>query len=130
MIGYALIGTNDLERARTFYDALFGAVGVGRLMESPRMCAWGPNFEVPAFGVCTPFDQQAATVGNGSMLSLVQPSRAQVDMLHAKALELGGTDEGPAGLRGEDGPHAFYGAYVRDLDGNKLCFFRMGPAEG
>jgi predicted lactoylglutathione lyase len=63
------------------------------------------------------------------MLALVQPSRAQVDTLYARAIELGGKDEGPAGLRGDEGSQAFYGAYVRDLDGNKLCFFRVGPAD-
>jgi predicted lactoylglutathione lyase len=63
------------------------------------------------------------------MLSFVQPTRAQVDTLHAKAMDLGGADEGAPGVRGEEGPQAFYGAYVRDLDGNKLCFYRVGPAD-
>lgn len=129
MIGYSLLGTNDLERARAFYDALFGVIGVKRMFDGPRVTGWGVNFETPVFGVCTPFDGDAATVGNGSMLALVQPSRAQVDILHAKTLELGGSDEGAPGLRGDEGPMAFYGGYVRDLDGNKLCFFKVGPAD-
>jgi catechol 2,3-dioxygenase-like lactoylglutathione lyase family enzyme len=130
MIGYTLLGTNDMARAKAFYDALFGAIGVGKLWDSPRSVAWGVAFDKPAFGICLPHDEQPASVGNGSMLALVQPSRAQVDTLHARTLELGGKDEGPAGLRGDEGSQAFYGAYVRDLDGNKLCFFRVGPADG
>jgi len=129
MIGYSLLGTNDMDRARAFYDALFGAIGVGKLWDSPRSVAWGVAFDKPAFGICLPHDAQPASVGNGSMLALVQPSRAQVDTLYAKAIALGGKDEGPVGLRGDEGDMAFYGAYVRDLDGNKLCFFRVGPPD-
>jgi predicted lactoylglutathione lyase len=62
------------------------------------------------------------------MVALVLKERRQVDALHAKALALGGTDEGAPGVRGSEGPQAFYGAYFRDLDGNKLCAFRIGPA--
>jgi predicted lactoylglutathione lyase len=62
------------------------------------------------------------------MVALVLEERRQVDGFHAKALALGGTDEGAPGLRGPEGPQAFYGAYFRDLDGNKLCAFRIGPA--
>lgn len=129
MIGYSLLGTNDIDRARAFYDALFGTIGIGKLWDSPRSVAWGAAFDKPAFGISLPHNEQPATIGNGSMLALVQPSRAQVDTLHAKAIELGGQDEGPVGLRGDEGEMAFYGGYVRDLDGNKLCFFRMGPAD-
>lgn len=130
MIGYSLLGTNDIDRARAFYDALFGAIGVQRLWDSPRSVAWGTAFDQPAFGVCLPYDERPATIGNGSMLALVQPSRTQVDRLYARAIALGGQCEGPAGLRGDEGDQAFYGAYVRDPDGNKLCFFRVGPADG
>jgi predicted lactoylglutathione lyase len=63
------------------------------------------------------------------MASLVVDSRAKVDALHAKALELGGSCEGPPGVRGDEGPGAFYGAYFRDPDGNKLAAFRIGPAD-
>jgi predicted lactoylglutathione lyase len=62
------------------------------------------------------------------MIALQADKRSQVDALYNKALELGGKDEGPPGLRGEEGPSAFYGAYFRDLDGNKLCVYRVGPA--
>jgi predicted lactoylglutathione lyase len=66
--------------------------------------------------------------GNGNMAAIVVDERAKVDALYALALSLGGTCEGPPGLRGDEGPQAFYAAYFRDLDGNKLCAFRMGPA--
>jgi predicted lactoylglutathione lyase len=78
--------------------------------------------------VTRPYDGQPATVGNGNMAALAMPSREMVDRLHSRALELGGSDEGAPGLRTPEGPGAFYGAYFRDLDGNKLCVFRMGPA--
>jgi catechol 2,3-dioxygenase-like lactoylglutathione lyase family enzyme len=129
MIGYTLLGTNDIDRARAFYDALFGMSGVSRLMDMPHMTAWGVGWDVPMFGVTLPYDRQAATIGNGSMLALVQPGRAQVDALHAKAIALGGIDEGAPGVRGEEGDQAFYGGYARDLDGNKLCFYHVGPAD-
>ena len=62
------------------------------------------------------------------MIALVMDERVKVDALHARALALGGQDEGAPGVRGEEGDQAFYGAYFRDLDGNKFCAFRVGPA--
>jgi predicted lactoylglutathione lyase len=73
--------------------------------------------------VLTPFDGKPATVGNGVMVALYVDSRAKVDALHARALELGGSDEGAPGPRGDSG---FYAGYFRDLDGNKLNAFTMG----
>lgn len=126
MIGYTLVGTNDLARAKDYYDALFGTLGIGRIMEMDRMCAWGPNYEAPMFGVIIPYDGNPATVGNGVMISLPMDSRATIDALHAKALALGSKDEGAPGVRGGEGDQAFYAAYFRDLDGNKICAFRIG----
>lgn len=129
MIGYATIGTNDLDRARIFFDALLAGIGASRLMEMESgFTLYGTSFDQPSLGVTRPFDGRAATPGNGTMISLVVDERSKVDALHAKALELGGSDEGAPGLRGEEGPQAFYGAYFRDLDGNKFCVFRIGPA--
>ena len=127
MIGYAMVGTNDLARAKTFYDALMGSVGASLLMNFPRGgLAYGIKFGVPMVVVQPPYDDQPATGGNGAMLALSMKDRGQVETLHAKALELGGVDEGAPGLRGEAGPQAFYGAYFRDLDGNKFCAFKIG----
>ena len=74
--------------------------------------------------VCIPYDKGTAAPGNGPMPAIQIDSRKTVDEVHAKALASGGKDDGKPGLRGEEGPQAFYGAYVRDLDGNKVCFFK------
>ena len=129
MIGYVTVGTNDLDRARTFYDALLGELGATRKMEFPEtgFTLYGTGRGAPGLAVTRPYNGEAAVAGNGNMAAIAAPSRALVDRLHAKALELGGSDEGAPGLRTPEGPSAFYGAYFRDLDGNKLCAFRMGP---
>ncbi len=122
MIGYTTLGTNDLPRAAAFYDALFEVIGIRRMMDFGRGYAWGSSMDKPGFGVLLPYNGEPATVGNGVMVALVMDSRAKVDALHAKALALGGRDEGAPGLR-EGG---FYAAYFRDLDGNKLNAFCVG----
>ena len=119
MIAYTTIGTNDIQRSGAFYDALLGGLGAKRAMEFERMVIWGSSPTAPMFGVCTPFDGQKATVGNGVMISLGCSTKEQVDQLHRKALELGAKDEGAPGSRGP----GFYIGYFRDLDGNKLNFF-------
>ena len=122
MISYVTIGTNDLPRATAFYDALLGEMGASRFMQMDRMIIWGTKPGAPMLAVCTPFDGKAATAGNGTMVAIDAGSREMADKLHARALALGGTDEGPAGPRGDD----FYAGYFRDLDGNKLSVFCMG----
>ncbi|MCM8594840.1 VOC family protein [Accumulibacter sp.] len=122
MIGYVTLGTNDLPRAAAFYDALLGELGARRLWEFERGIAWGVAADRPSLGILKPFDGHAATVGNGVMVALVAVSREQVDRVHARAIELGGKDEGPVGLRGGN----FYAGYFRDLDGNKLNVFCHG----
>lgn len=122
MIGYVTIGTNDLSRAAAFYDALLGDMGAKRMMENDQFIAWSLRPELPGLGVTKPFDKKPATVGNGVMVALEAGNPARVDALHRKALELGGTDEGAPGARGE----GFYAGYFRDLDGNKLNFFCYG----
>jgi catechol 2,3-dioxygenase-like lactoylglutathione lyase family enzyme len=123
MIGYVTIGTNDLVRAAAFYDALLGELGAKRMMETDQFIAWSVRPEAPGLGVSKPFDKKPATVGNGVMVALEASSKAQVDALYRKALQLGGKDEGPPGPRGDSG---FYAGYFRDLDGNKLNFFHFG----
>ena len=123
MIGYITLGTNDLERAAGFYDELLKEIGAGRMMESEKFIAWAVAPDKPALSVTKPYDGSVATVGNGVMVALAVNSSDKVDALHAKALELGGTDEGAPGPRGDSG---FYAAYFRDLDGNKLNAFCMG----
>jgi len=122
MIGYVTIGTNDLARAASFYDALLGELGAKRMMETEQFVAWSVKPDQPGLGVTKPFDKKPATVGNGVMVALMVDSTAKVDALHRKAMQLGGTDEGAPGPRGE----GFYAGYFRDLDGNKLNFFCTG----
>ena len=117
MIAYTTLGTNDLARASAFYDALLAVIGGKREMEQPGyFVAYGNGGAGAGLGITVPFDKQAATVGNGTMVALEASGREQVDALHAKALELGGRDEGAPGERFP----GFYAAYFRDLDGNKL----------
>ena len=129
MIGYATVGTNDIDRARAFYDDLLGGIGARRVMEFPQngFTMYGTGARAPGLAVTRPYNGAAAQPGNGAMVALAMNSRDKVDSLHARALELGGSDEGPPGVRGPDGDNAFYGAYFRDLDGNKLCAFCIGP---
>jgi predicted lactoylglutathione lyase len=122
MIGYVTLGTNDLGRAAAFYDELLGLIGATRFMENDRFIAWAVAPDKPALSVTTPFDGNAATVGNGVMVAITVTRPEQVQALHAKALELGGADEGAPGPRGSSG---FYAGYFRDLDGNKLNAFCM-----
>ena len=121
MIGYVTIGTNDMDRAVTFYDALLGEVGAKRLMDMDRIKFYGTAPDAAMLAICIPYNEEAQSCGNGNMVAIPGGDRAGVDKLYAKAIELGATDEGEPGER----MPVFYGAYVRDLDGNKLCFFEM-----
>ncbi|MDB5667348.1 MAG: hypothetical protein JWL74_298 [Alphaproteobacteria bacterium] len=128
MIGYVTLGTNDLERARAFYDGLLAEIGATRLLQLPHgFTMWGTAMNRPGLVVTPPNDGGQAVPGNGNMAALIVDSREKVDRLHAKALELGGTCEGPPGLRGPEELGKYF-AYFRDLDGNKLALFRIGPA--
>jgi catechol 2,3-dioxygenase-like lactoylglutathione lyase family enzyme len=122
VIGYVTLGTNDPARAGRFYDELLALVGAKRLMELEGFVLWGTTFEHAGLAVTPPFDKKPATVGNGVMAAIRAESKAQVDAIHAKALELGGSDEGAPGPRGD----GFYAGYFRDLDGNKLNAFYLG----
>ena len=126
MIGYVTLGTNDLQKAVAFYDALLAEIGAGRFMEEETFVAWAVAPDKPAISVCKPYDGNAATVGNGTMVALTVDSPDKVDSIYKKAMELGGTDEGPPGNR-MDG---FYAAYFRDLDGNKLNAFCIESTQG
>ena len=133
MIGYVTLGSDNMPRARDFYDQLLGpTVGAMRIMEFGDdlggFTMWGTGFDKPGIAVTNPYNKEPALACNCNMTAIAVDSRDKVDAIHAKALELGGSCEGPPGLRGDDGPQAFYGAYLRDLDGNKLCAFRIGPA--
>ena len=121
MIGYTTIGVNDMERAVAFYDALLAEVGGKQLFGMDRIKFYGTGSDAGMLAICVPFDEQVQNCGNGNMVAIPGGSRAGVDKLYAKAIELGATDEGEPGER----MPVFYGAYVRDLDGNKMCFYEM-----
>ena len=121
MIGYVTLGTNKMDQAAAFYDALLSEIGAGRVMTADSFIAWGVSQTKPALSIIKPADGNAATVGNGVMVAIAMDATEKVDAFHAKALELGATDEGAPGPRGE----GFYAGYFRDLDGNKLNAFCM-----
>jgi len=126
MIAYTTVGTNDYLKSTEFYDALLGEMGAKRLWQDKRFASYGVAMNKPMFAVCTPDNGGAATVGNGTMITLACPDTDMVHTLHAKALELGGSCEGKPGPRGDTG---FYISYFRDLDGNKINAFAMVPPE-
>lgn len=133
MIGYVTLGSDNMARARAFYDELFATMDAKRIMEfgddMGGFTMWGVGFDKPGLAVTNPYNKQPAVAGNGNMTALAMGSRANVDRVYAKAMELGATDEGLPGVRGEEGPQAFYGAYFRDLDGNKLAAFCIGAPD-
>jgi predicted lactoylglutathione lyase len=122
MIGYVTLGTNDLEKAVSFYDELFATIGAGRFLETDQFVAWATAPDQAGLSVTKPFDGQPATVGNGVMVALVLDSTDKVDAFYEKAIALGATCEGKPGPRDIDG---FYAGYFRDLDGNKLNAFYL-----
>lgn len=121
MLGYATIGTSDMEKACAFYDALLGEIGGSQLMGMDRIKFYGTG-EGAMLAICIPYDEKEQNCGNGNMIAINAGDPATADKLYAKAMELGAADEGEPGERI---PNVFYGAYVRDLDGNKLCFYVM-----
>lgn len=121
MIGYCTIGVNDMDRAEAFYNGLMAELGASQIFGMDRIKFYGMGPGQAMLAICIPYDEKAQAPGNGNMVAIPGGSEEGVDKLYAKAIALGGTDEGPPGRR----LPTFYGAYVRDLDGNKLCFFQM-----
>ncbi|MBO6729070.1 MAG: VOC family protein [Maricaulis sp.] len=115
-MNYFVVGTNDLDAAKTFYDAMFDGETPPQVMTTDRMVYW--QHESFAFAIAIPFDKQPATNGNGTMVGLKLGSADEVRRLHKLAQELGGRCDGEPGPRGP-----FFSAYVRDLDNNKICLF-------
>lgn len=122
---HVTVGTNDLEKARKFYDEVLGKLGFKRFADlGDNGSIWG--VDKPSFFVLKPANGQPASVGNGVTVSFEAPSRASINAFHEAALAAGGKDEGAAGPRGW-APNA-YAAYARDLDGNKLAVYCFKPA--
>jgi len=113
---YFVVGTNQRQQAADYYNSLFADQQWQMMHDGDRMTLWaGDGF---LFALADPFDGKPASVGNGSMVGFQFENDDEVAALHARAIELGGSDEGEPGLRS-----GRFAAYVRDLDGNKLCFF-------
>lgn len=127
MISYVSVGTNNFEQARRFFDELFSCIGATRLHDFEKTCAWSTGSGQAVLAVTKPFDGNPATAGNGTMLSIALNSRAEVAQLHAKALQLGGANEGDPGVRAVVEGRDFFAAYFRDLDGNKFAAVSFGP---
>ncbi|WP_138380941.1 VOC family protein [Luteithermobacter gelatinilyticus] len=127
MIGYVTLGTNHFEKAAAFYDKVLAVLGAKRTMEADSFIAWGTAPNEPMLSIILPYNKEAATAGNGTMVALYAQSPEVVKAVYEAALEAGGTDEGTPGPRSEGGD-GFYAAYFRDLDGNKLNAFCMVPA--
>lgn len=123
MIGYTMVGTKDLARSLRFYDPLFAEMGLEQCWRDDKSASWGvaSDDKIPRFFTGYPFNGEQATVGNGTMTAFRVRDPAVVDRLYATAMGNGGSDEGKPGPRARYGPD-FYGAYVRDPDGNKLAF--------
>ncbi|WP_428028836.1 VOC family protein [Ancylobacter sp.] len=123
MLSHINLGVGDFDRAFAYYAALLPELGL-RLKFSEPAAHWAgwekPGAARPLFLIGRPFDGGPAAAGNGQMVALLAPDRGTVDRVHALALRLGSRDEGAPGLRPHYHPD-YYGAYFRDLDGNKLC---------
>ncbi|MFC4351579.1 VOC family protein [Fodinicurvata halophila] len=124
MFSHVTLGTQDLERAGKFYDGLLGPIGLQRQDSEPDggpdAACWGhPGTSLSVFYAHIPFDGKPATVGNGCMVAFSAPSPEAVDAAYQAGLNAGGRDEGPPGPRPHYG-EGYYGAYLRDPDGNKV----------
>ncbi len=123
MISYVTLGVNNLTAAKTFYADLLTDFGAKTLVDMGRIAFIGKSMAQPMLAVCEPFNKQAANPGNGNMVSFQPGSKEKVDALYHKAIALGASCDGAPGQRIEN---TFYGAYVKDVDGNKLCFCHFG----
>lgn len=126
-LNYVMLGSNDVPKARAFYDAVLPLIGGALEMEYMPHAFCYVLRGGGRIWVATPHNEKAATIGNGNMVGLLCADRAEVEAAHAMALEKGGANEGDPGPRPLYGPD-FFGAYARDLDGNKMSFVHFNTA--
>lgn len=124
MFSHITLGTNNLRRSIIFYDAVLLPLGLKQRRVvpdgGPKSACWVSESNVlPRFYVYEPFDRQEATVGNGSMVAFLASNREEVDLSYQAAMLNGGIDEGTPNEREHYGK-GYYGAYIRDPDGNKI----------
>jgi len=123
MLGYVTIGALDSEESGKFYDAVLGAIGYGRAFADGGWIGYGPKgSDQQNVFVCPPFDGKPARAGNGIMIAFDAKSQSQVQAAHVAGLAHGGSDEGAPGFRPPE-KQTWYGAYLRDPTGNKICVF-------
>lgn len=122
MISYTTVGTNDLAKALRFYQPVFKELGLDQCFLDATSASWGKKDDpfFSRYSVGYPFNADPATPGNGAMTAFMIESPAKIDRLHAIAIANGGHDDGAPGRRPRYGG-SFYGAYIRDPDGNKLA---------
>ena len=119
MIGFVMVGTNDLDRAIDFYDTILEIINLKRVEKTEIYGSYAPksNSDAIEFYVTVPHNKENATVGNGTQISFYIDKKETVDLFHSTAINLGAKDEGAPGERYE----GEYYSYLRDLDGNKIC---------
>ncbi len=122
MLAYVTLGSNNIEKALAFYDALMPELGAQRFFDNDRLYFYGTGPGQPMLAIGGTYDGEPATVGNGVMPALACKDNETVDRAYKKAIELGAKDEGKPGNR----MPTFYGAYFRDPDGNKICVCKLG----
>lgn len=128
LLHHVSIGVSDVGRAAQFYDAALGALGYKRIMEyMPYAVAYGKNG--PELWVQLPHDRNAPSVGNGAHIAVNATTKNAVQAFHSAAVEAGGVDDGAPGPRADYSPD-YYGAFVRDLDGNKIEAVLIANAKG
>ena len=119
MIGFTTIGTNNLNKSIKFYDELLSVIGVAGIKETERLKIYGTVNDQGSLAIIIPFNKKKHEPGNGNMVAINAENKKNIDSLYSKAIELGASSEGDPGERSP----TFYGAYIRDLDGNKICFY-------
>ncbi|MDQ3562814.1 MAG: VOC family protein [Pseudomonadota bacterium] len=117
ILSHISVGTNDFERAVAFYDQVLLTLGCKRIMEHPGAVAYGKQY--PEFWVQTPVDDRPASVGNGTHVGFIAPTREAVHAFHEAAIGAGAMDNGAPGPRPQYGA-PYYGCFVRDLDGHNV----------
>ena len=120
MIGFVMVGTNNLDKAIKFYDTLLKVIELERVVTNEKYIGYASKEKSDEieFYVTNPVNKEKATFGNGTQISFLINSKDSVNSFYNVGIKLGGKDEGAPGIRSGD-----YYCYFRDLDGNKICAF-------
>lgn len=123
MLSYVTIGVSDLAKSEEFYNELLAPLGAKTLIKMDRIIFIGKSMKEPMMAICIPYNEEDQHCGNGNMLAISPGSKEQVDEMYKRAIDLGASCDGAPGQRV---PDVFYGAYFRDVDGNKIAFNHFG----